>query len=196
MRTIETNVFEFNELSDSAKETAIQWYRSCIESSDYAETVIYDAKEIGALFGLDIDEVYYSGFSSQGDGACFVGKYSYKKGSLKAIKAYTPKYTELHDIVARLQHIQRQSFYKLSARCTHSGHYYHSGCMSIDVDHDEGSYRVNNLIEQDIIDLLRQFADWIYRQLEKEYDYINFNENIIENIICNEYEFDTNGNRA
>lgn len=196
MHTIETKVFLFNKLSDSAKESAIEWYRSSIESSDYAETVIHDTKEISTLFGLDIDKVYYSGFSSQGDGACFTGNYSYKKGSLKAVKAYAPIDTKLHDIIGCLQHIQRQSFYRLSAKCSHSGHYYNSGCMSVDVDHEEGQYRVNNLVEQDIIDLLREYADWIYKNLEKEFDYVNSRENIIDAIVCNEYDFDEDGKRV
>jgi hypothetical protein len=40
---------------------------------------------------------------------------------------------------------------------------------------------------------MRDFADWIYRQLESEYDYANSDESVDENILCNEYEFDENG---
>ena len=42
-------------------------------------------------------------------------------------------------------------------------------------------------------DALRSFADWIYRQLEKEYEFNMSDENVDESIRINEYEFDETG---
>lgn len=90
MRTIEKEVFTFEELTEDAKEKAREWWRNCEnENSSFAEYVIDDCKEIASLFGLEIDKIYYSGFYSQGDGACFEGKYGYKKGALKAVQNYS-----------------------------------------------------------------------------------------------------------
>lgn len=43
---------------------------------------------------------------------------------------------------------------------------------------------------------MRAFADWIYRQLETEYDYQNSDEQVDESIIANEYEFTEEGKPA
>ena len=75
IETTTQNVYTFNELSDTAKESARDWYRSD-PFPDWHEFVIDGAKEVGALLGIEIDNIWFSGFSSQGDGACFTGSYS------------------------------------------------------------------------------------------------------------------------
>ena len=138
--------------------------------------------------------IFFSGFSSQGDGACFEGSYSYKKGALAAVKAYAPEDTELHRIVTELQNIQRKAFYKLSARTMHRGYYYHSGCMSVDVGVDADRYPTD-AEEEALTECMRDFADWIYKQLETEYEYQNSDEQVAEAIRANEYTFTEGGAR-
>lgn len=196
MRTIEKTVFAFDELSGDAKENARDRYRGGNMGHDWWGFVYYDAKEIGKLMGIKIDEIYFSCFSSQGDGACFVGSYSYEKGAAKAIRDYAPQDVELHRIADQLQAVQRQNFYQLAATCTHSGHYCHSGCMSVDVSDSRDRYRDIGGAEDDITPLMRDFADWIYNQLETEYDYQNSDDTVDENIRANEYEFYENGEIA
>lgn len=209
-RTIETTVFQFSELSDSAKETARNWWRE-LEAQDFdAEFVIDDAQHMAAILGIEFDgqpvklmgggtrtkpTVYWSGFGSQGDGACFEGYYSYAKGAAAKIRKEAPEDKELHRIADALQECQRKSFYRLRARCKHSGHYYHSGCMSVDVTDFDYPYRdIEN--GDDLIQALRDFADWIYAQLEREYEYRMSDECVDESITINEYEFDASGARA
>jgi hypothetical protein len=88
MRTIQTTVYRFSELSEEAKEKSIETNRdiNCGDSF-WSECVIEDAKEQAKTIGIDIDHIYYSGFSSQGDGACFDGRYLYKAGAVKAMQA-------------------------------------------------------------------------------------------------------------
>jgi hypothetical protein len=43
--------------------------------------------------------------------------------------------------------------------------------------------------EEKILDLMRDFADWIYKGLEAEYDYRLSDENIDERIGDGEYQF-------
>lgn len=57
--------------------------------------------------------IWFSGFWSQGDGACFEGEYEYAKAAPKHIRAYAPKDAELHRIADALQSIQRLNFYQL-----------------------------------------------------------------------------------
>ena len=53
MRTEEVSIFTFDELSDSAKECARDWFRAGFDADDM-EPVIEDAARISDLFGLDI----------------------------------------------------------------------------------------------------------------------------------------------
>lgn len=187
MRTIAKNIFQFSELSDAAKEKAREWYRST-DDGYYAEYIIEDAKRMAELIGIDIDNIYFSGFSCQGDGACFTGNYRYKKGAIRAIKSecFDP---EIIHFATELQEIQKKYFYKLRAKISHSGMYYHEYSMNIDVEHYDDQYRDVCDAESDITDIFRKFAKWIYRNLESEYEYVNSDDVIAENMEVNCYEF-------
>ena len=206
MRTIEKNLFTFEELSGAAQQKAIENYRryiSCDFSVD-TEYIFDDAATVAALLGIEIATrgkndnpvIYYSGFNSQGDGACFDGFYRYKKGALKAVKAYAPQDGELQRIAEELQNAQRKYFYKLEATGQHRGHYYHSGCMSVNVSHADNPYQDIGTAEDAITQCLRDFADWIYKQLENEWEYQNSSEAIREAILVNAYEFTEDGKIA
>lgn len=210
MRVIEKTLFQYSELSESAQEKAREWYRkSSFGYGFFAESVYDDAANMADILGIDLRQtrktktdgshtyeptIYYSGFCSQGDGACFVGKYSYKPGASAAIRKAVPTDTELHRIADALQATQKRHFYKLWANCEHSGHYYHSGCMSVSVWDDRDECRDIGDSEDDITQCMRDFADWIYKQLESAYDWDNSDDVVSESIIANEYEFDENGN--
>jgi hypothetical protein len=192
---------KFAELSDSAKQNAIEKFRVGHLDYEWWDSVFDCAERIGEIIGIDFDHkrshtpaIYFSGFSSQGDGACFEGSYHYRKGSAKAIAAYTSD-AELLRIARELQAVQSRNFYKLEAHCRHTGRYNHSYSMSVDVSHTDDAYRaIPDDAEEDIRQLMRDFADWIYRTLEKEYDYLMSDEAITESIEANGYDFDDEGN--
>jgi len=188
----QTDVYQLSELSDSAKQTALQTLAMwATEDSFWYETLIEDAKEIGKIIGIDIDNIYFSGFSSQGDGACFTGSYDYAKGSCKAIREYAPRDSDLHDIADGLAAIQKPNFYQLSARVEHSGHYSHEYCTAISVHLD--GYPAPAETYDTVTDLLRDFMRWIYKHLELEYEYCTSEETLTENADAIEYEFTESG---
>lgn len=193
MKTISKNVYSFDELNETAKQKAIEAWRE--PHYDWHEYIIDDSKEVAELFGLSIDNIYWTGFWSQGDGACFEGEYKYKKGALKALKEYAPNDKELYSIVKGLQDTQRKNFYRLQATTKHRGHYYHSGCMAFDVSNLD-NYTISTDTENEITEALRDFADWIYKRLEEEYYYITADEQVIEAIKANEAEFYENGEQV
>lgn len=191
---------KFENLPESAKQQVIDNYRE-YGFDEWWDAVYEDAVRVGNILGIEFDSkrhhnpaIYFSGFSSQGDGACFEGSYRYAKGAVKAIRAYAPQDEELHRIAAELQKVQSRNFYRLRAYTNHRGHYYHAYCMSVQVEDDSHTYRHLGSAEEDITQLLRDFADWIYRQLEKEYDYLNSEKAISELLEGNEYEIDEEGN--
>ena len=206
-----TLVYQFDELNGKAKERAREWYRqgNC-EDSFWSETVIDDAAEIATMLGIDLCQTaIFSGFWSQGDGACFEGTWRAKDVQADKLKAYAPQDKELHRIVDGLAELAKEypdGYFSVK----HRGHYSHSECTSFDVELpsekeeelDYGSPEWKTLQvklgedEDTLTQLARDFMDWIYKQLEKEWDYQNSEEQVDEAIKANEYEFLENGERA
>jgi hypothetical protein len=205
MRTETINIFTFDELDETGKERARDWWREC-KAQDWhgSEFVFEDAERIAEILGIEFDtkqcsrpesKIYYSGFSSQGDGACFEGSYDYKPGSCKAIREYAPTDKTLHNIADTLRDVQRRYFYQLHAQCRHFGHHYHSGCMAVTVEDTSDTWR--DVSDDDtVIQAMRGFADWIYSRLESEYEFTMSAENVDESIRANEYEFTEDGTVA
>jgi len=198
MRIKETTIYTFNELSDDAKETARNEYRKHAFDYEWSEWVISDAKQILAIFGVTDANVYFSGFSSQGDGACFDGYYSYPKGYVDKLEAEYPReyWEQFHKLAARLQTLQRKYFYGAYASISLSGRYSHSGTMHFSIGRD-GMYASLSTDDEDkLAQILRELADEIYLMIEREYNYLNSDEQIKEALISNEYEFDVSGHMA
>jgi hypothetical protein len=183
--------YTFDELNESAKENARQWYREAFASDEWWDFIAIATW--GKLIGIDIENVYFSGFASQGDGACFTGHYEYAKGATKAIRDYAGTDEALHAIADGLQAIQRRNFYQLSASVSHRGHYSHENCTDIDVSDCRTGNDTDSDTEETVKDLLRDFMRWAYRQLESEYDYLNSDESVDESILCNGYRFTESG---
>lgn len=196
-------IYTFDELSEPAKEKAREWYRNGQLDYGWWDSVYEQADTAAKHLGIDIDRkgkhtpaIYFSGFWSQGDGACFEGSYRYKKGWRSALlHEFGPGDTlnELLSIGQSLQEIQSKQFYKLGATCRHRGHYQHSGCMSVEVEHAEDRYRDIGDAEGEIRDQLRLFADWIHGRLGQEHDWLTSDEQVDESIRANEYTFNEDG---
>lgn len=142
---------------------------------DWYECTIDDACTIASLMGWDISprDVQFRGFWSQGDGASFTGTLGYKAGCAKAVKAYAPQDTTLHDIAQRWQALQSRNFYKLHATAYRtSSHYAHENTVSVECEHADDSYRgLPDGTCETALDIARDFMRWIYNSLEREYEY-------------------------
>jgi hypothetical protein len=199
------DVCTFDELSDSAKETARDWMRDC-EIEDFGqdtESLYYSALAAAKILGIDFDDkgkrsepdIRWSGFSSQGDGASFVGSYSHSPNSPARIRSEFPTDTALHAIADGLDAIQNGfrllTGHRINARITQEGCCVHNMTMSVTVEDVETGDELEDVEpEEKILDLMRDFADWIYKGLEAEYDYRLSDENIDERIGDGEYQFD------
>ena len=139
-------------------------------SYEWWDSVFEDAKNIGALMGMEIEDIYFSGFSSQGDGACFEGNLSYQKGCVAAVKAWAPLDIELHKIAEAWTRAQKPLFYKGCGSVEHSGRYNHAMCTRFSLEGVDGR-DLSDTAEESLIDVARDFMYWIYRQLKREYEY-------------------------
>lgn len=208
---IETTVYRLGELSHAAKDKARAWYREGGFDYDWYDAVYEDFQHIAEILGVDFKTrtvrlmgggsrqqpcIWFRGFWSQGDGACWEGRYSYRKNASAEIRTYVSKDTDLHGIADALQAIQRRNFYQLRADVSHRGRYYHEYCMAISVERDSPTYQgMTADAEEVVIEALRDLARWLYRQLEREYDHLSSDEAVDETIVANDYTFTESGRR-
>lgn len=215
MKIIEVKAYKFSELSDAAKEKARDWYREGnMDDNFWSEYVIDEAVEQGKLLGIDFKErrvplmngktrgepcIYWSGFSSQGDGACFEG--SWCAGDVQADKVAedwgdSADTTEIRRIAGVLAEIAKE-WPRASFTVTHSGHYSHEYCTNFSVEMDEDpDMVVPDGAEDDLIEVARDFMKWIYRRLENEWRYRNSDECVDEEIEANDLLFTEDGRRS
>jgi hypothetical protein len=208
---IETTVYRLHELSDGARDKARAWYRQAGFDHDWFEFVYDDFERVCTILGVELKTVpvrlygggarrkpcvWLSGFWSQGDGACFEGRYRHAMGAARAIRDHAPRDDELHRIADVLQAIQRRNFYQLHAAVTHRGHYHHEYSMAVSVERDSPTWQgMTADAEQTVIDALRDLARWLYRQLEREHDHLTSDEAADEAIAANAYTFTDGGCR-
>jgi hypothetical protein len=196
MRTIETTVYKYDELpTDAAKERAREWWLRDGLNYDWYDYVYEDAKAIGDILGFTIYRISFSGFYSQGDGASFVGSYSYVPGWRKRLKAYAPLDERVRAIGETLQDVQKPRLYGLRAMIGAMGRYGHEWTMTATVEDADGR-EVSAAEDAAILECARDFSRWIYKQLEAEYEYLTGEESVSETLRANEYEFTADGRPA
>ena len=167
MRIVETPVYDFTELSDAAKDKARAWFRETIDH-DWWDSVYDDFEQICPILGVTLATrtvrlmgggtrqkpcIWFSGFWSQGDGACFEGRYAYAPRASLRIRDYAPQDTELHRIADALQALQRSNFYQLTASFRQTGRYSHAYAMTFDVDRDSpAGQAIAGRTDDDLVD--------------------------------------------
>lgn len=208
---IETIVYRLDELNDAAKDKARAWYREGGFDHDWCDAVYADFEAICGLIGVTLRTtsvclmsggsrqepcIYFRGFWSQGDGACFEGEYTYARNARAKIRAYAPKDTDLHEIADALQAVQQRNFYQLRAVSRHRGHYYHKYCMDVAAERASPTGQdMTRDAEEIVIEAMRDLARWLYRQLEQDYEYQTSDESVDQTIAANAYTFTCTGRR-
>lgn len=173
-----------------------EWWDSVYEmfAEDCAEKgVEVDTHTIRTVGGKQAQRhsIYFSGFWSQGDGACFGGRVNDWPKFLVACGR-----ADLVPMYEKLDHTLVLSW-------CHSGRYYHSGCTDFgsdlytenpfDEEDDVLQYatwdtiteggNIFDALEDDFIKYVRSLMDDLYKQLEEEHDYLTSDEAIAEYIL-------------
>lgn len=185
------------ELSKAAQQTAIDEHSQFLAEQFDGEATIEDAKQAFNPAGFSIERVCWSGFSSQGDGACFEGSWRAKDVAPGGVAEYAPIDAELHRIAAGIEAIAAK-FPFASFTVKNCGHHSHEYCTEFDVsicneDGDEIETPEREQAEKNLIELARDAMRWTYRQLEKEYDWTMADEQVRESIEANGYEYTEDG---
>jgi hypothetical protein len=171
---------------------------------DWWESTYESFKEDMQAKGIQVDDIYFSGFSCQGDGACFEGR-------VCDWEKFLPTIGEGDNPV--LMRFAKDTW---SVSVSHSGHYYHENCthFSMDMPNPDGEdddwfierfciytdpddFRAKaelavlrsvdyESIENTIVENFRSYMRDLYRQLEKEHDYLTSDEAVAETIRAND----------
>jgi hypothetical protein len=208
---IETRVFDFDELDDDAREKAREWYRRSSLEDDWYEFEFEQFEAVCEILGITLrgrpvrrmdggtntkPSIFFSGFSSQGDGACFEGSYRYANSSARRIREHAPSENALHALADQLFAVQRRNFYELSASMRQTGRYCHENSMIISVQRDSSTGQDLSLADEDIVmEAMRDLARWLYRRLEAEYDYQLGDAQIDEALRASGQTFTEDGSR-
>ena len=218
MRIKHTNIYTYAELSDDAKAKARDWYREASAGDDFfAESVTEDFKEAAKACGLELSGrnpnnrgdkgIYWSGFSSQGDGASFTASWSAARVDVAAILKDRPAtYTDRNGVqqtcegnaklapilegFAELADLDREAY---GSTVAGRGHY------QTDTDYNSEHVTHSDVADEraaTLKELCSDLAHWFYRTLEREYEYQNSDAAVAEAITCNEYEFTADGESA
>jgi len=191
-------------MNDEIKQKLIEKYRDINIDHDWWEPVYDWFMEDMAAIGIHVEEMYFRGFWSQGDGACFEGYVNNWLVFLAAHGTHNP-------ILAA----HARNHFNFSSK--HTGHYYHENSVSYDYDLPlpESSidtqfaacyspYPVDDLrtsawlavLNQQSHDrLLNTFEDTfrshmqdLYKRLEGEYEHLTSDEVVWEAIIANDLD--------
>lgn len=108
-------VYEFSELSPTAKSRARDWYRK----ASLHDAVYDDFERVCEILGVELKPGRI--FFSQGDGACFEARVSYAKGMVAKIKEYAPQDLKLHAIAEAMAAVPPDVTYR--------GRYFHEDLL-------------------------------------------------------------------
>ena len=196
---------KFAELSKEAKEKAREKYISGnYPYDDWWDGVYEDANQIAKILGFDLESsrqlksgrqvteigITFSGFWSQGDGAWINGDYRFNPNAIAEINSYCndKKLMDLAKQLTVMQLNQRlQGCEPFGARIKTR-----SRSDSIDI-HDYGIDEVGEPDESMFKNIVYDFNSWIYKSLEKEYDYLTSDECVDEQLEGDDKDFDSAG---
>ena len=200
-----TALDRFNELPARVRDEILDNHRHWnVEHTEWWDVVYDDFKHDMLGVGIEVERMYFSGFGSQGDGACFDGRVFSWGDFLPSIYRADPALIALAE--------QAWVF-----RVEHRGHYYHENCTSFYADMacpsdycyselDEfvraySPYKTEiqdavflaNLQEYNYDTLKDEFEEEfkshmraLYNRLEVEYDHLTSDESVLEALDAND----------
>ena len=188
MRIAQTEVYTFAELSADAQKVAIKVEQQV--QSEFFSFDTCDLKTICETVGVQNPEFSWTGFWCQGDGLSFTGEYSYATQALAKIKAYAPQDTDLHDIVAELQDLQKQHGYRLAATITrdHGCHYSHENSVTI-----QAFKSGDEVVIEQFKNCFKALMHHFYKMVQSEYESITSEEYARECLTYSDNEYTADG---
>ena len=174
----------FKELTKERKAKEIKKHRDINVNYDWHTDTISDFKDTLEILGFKNVRIEFSGFWSQSDGASFTGEF-YLPSDDDTLEMRLDKFKSEYPWIYEIDEDLFESFLDFDL----SGDVYNETLNIYPICH---RYSHSNTITCDndsVKKFARSFSDLIYERLEKEYEYLTSDEQVIETIISNEYEF-------
>ena len=193
MRIANTEVYEFEELSEEVQDKVIERHRYMeVEYDDwYGCNLEYWRDKLNEI-GFEDAKIYFSGFASQGDGAVFEADIDLDKVCSHLLYCDATTYKEARDLraVALYSHYGLMRGCPDVVRCGASNFYSHENTATVSWLPD---YNFVEDVMELIEDLRRALCQEIYTSLEREYEYLTSDEYVKERLIEGDYEFTREG---
>jgi hypothetical protein len=218
----EQTEFSYQELSAKAQEKARE--RFC-ETLDYEwwDSVYENAKAGGPERGFEIEDIRFSGFWSQGDGASWTGSVNIKDFLDYHLKEDNPDFGryfvlqaivgEGSDWIERRTNVNRSGFHYVHDNMMRLESIGYNSLDSLDEDDEErlqaeGPLQRANIyqlykgadidhliedLEKWILEEAQAYARQIYDDLESEHEHLTSEESLIEAAEANGWMFDEDG---
>jgi hypothetical protein len=199
---------KFDELSERAQQCAIENAQQQLSDWFDGQWVTDEWRDILVALGFWDVNIYWSGFCSQGDGACFTGLWDAGWVEPDKLAQYiSPNDPDKYGDFAQRMHglckllataddgesnstdDDQELPIVYRAKLTHRGRYNHENCIDFEVEpygDDE--------VRQEFIEWCKDLMRTIYKDLEETYECETSEESAREYIAGNELDFDEDGN--
>ena len=181
-------LYGFDELSAEARDKVLNDSRHINVEHEWYESTIEEWSSVLEQSGYETPRILFSGFYSQGDGACFE--------SVINLGTWLTR----HNLATKYRHLRKAySEGEVSGGIKHTGRDYHEYSTDIELDYIGSDDRVTSnlqeveaLIKQDMVTLSKK----IYQALEKEYAALTEDEAVADTLRINARLFHSDGCKA
>ena len=180
---VQITLFTFDELPESSKQKIIEDFRQNY-IPDYSPVYHEFIHEMSEKYGADIkqQDIRWTGFWSQGDGACFTCDFDEE-----VIFPILKKRVYGTDQVRFLDALGVELHSAKSIRCGPSNFYSHENTVTGNIIFNvpagkEFNHEAALSIEEAFTEIIRESCKDLYQKLEEEYDHATSDDAIIEEI--------------
>lgn len=182
---------KWNQLTDERKEKLLEEHRDINVGYEWWDSIYEMLDEDLAGIGVRATEKYFSGFWSQGDGACFNG-YVFNWALFLAAVGKP-------ELIPAAVDAPNFSWKSLGRYCHENTVTFDTGGLWLDNPYDEKDeavrheiWKANNgeggalyAVQGDLIEFLKDRMRRFYTALEEEYEYLNSDEPVLDYILAN-----------
>ena len=182
---------DFYELED-VKETAIERNRDInLDDWAYDDVIEFWRAKLDEI-GFCNAKIYFTGFWSQGDGACFDNDTCHFD-----VEKLLNNLDFSEEEKERIYNLKDN--FDISIYCKNN-HYYHEKTRCIELEdffiENENDKELLSNFEKQLEDLRLKLCCEIYEALERHYEYLTSDDAVEETLIANEYLFNKDGSIA
>ena len=183
---------------DTQKEKLIEKYRYAnVEYFNWWEFIFYDFIEDAAKKGFEVEfeDISFSGFCSQGDGASFTGNVDVEKFLLyhKAGNEFRGILNAMRNFGGGVAIVRNSYGYSHEKTCGLGGDDIYDAIEYYTQEDKDGERRKKLMNDREkvlswIEDVRLQLCKELYKMLEKEYEYLTSDKAVLESIEANGWE--------